>query len=100
MTPKERAQWIVDHYRHIGPEDSQAIMSDIEKSIEAEREASAVPILALQIILSRQRAIRGLPDFDEKVFSIAYFALNHLGKLDQEPDPKAVERILSATRPI
>jgi hypothetical protein len=41
MTPKEKAQWIIDHYRHIGPEDSQAIMSDIEAAIEEEREACA-----------------------------------------------------------
>lgn len=37
MTPKERAQWIIDHYRHIGPEDSLAIMSDIEAAIEEDR---------------------------------------------------------------
>ncbi len=81
----------------------RAIIEGIEEDrktrecCQAEREASSVPILALQMILSRQRAIRGLPDFDEKVFSVAYFVLNHLGKIDQEPDPIAVERIRAAT---
>jgi hypothetical protein len=49
MTTKEKAQWIIDHYRQVGPEDSKAIMADIEVAIEfarregaeAEREACA-----------------------------------------------------------
>lgn len=62
------------------------------------REALELVIVALQMILQRQRAVRGLPEFDERVFSIAYFALNHLGRLDQEPDPTVVKQIRDAIR--
>lgn len=60
------------------------------------REALDLVIVALQMILQRQRAVRGLPEFDERIFSIAYFALNHLGRLDQEPDPNVMKLIQDA----
>jgi hypothetical protein len=98
--PAGKREWeLLWSYKSIEAPGLRVLVDQVMKgeSAEAEREALDIAIVALQMILSRQRAIRGLPYSDEKVFSVAYFAINHLGKLDQEPDPKIVERIRAAT---